>query len=153
MEKQMKKIRLMLTLILMVSFCVSASAEVKWYSLKEGMEKAKVEKKPVIVDFFFGKGCPRCEAIQKTVYDNAEISKKIMDDFIPVRVDLSKKLAPDEKALGDKFDYKDECLLLFLDYNGNVINGPKGQRLCFIDNVEPASFIENLEFVKGIKIK
>ena len=149
----MKKISMMLTLILIAFFCASAFAELNWYSLKDGMEKAKVEKKPMIIDFFFGKGCPRCEALQKNVYDNAAISKKITDDFVPVRVDLSKKLTPEEKAFGDKFEYKNDCLLLFLDYNGNVLNGPGGQRLCFIDNVEPASFIEYLEFVKGMKIK
>ena len=140
-------------MIIIAFLSIAASAEVRWYSLKEGMDKAKIEKKPVIVDFFFGKGCPRCELLQKNVYANAEISKKIMDDFIPVRVDLSKKLTPEEKAFGDKFEFKEDCLLLFLDYNGNVIAGPGGLRLCFVDNVEPAFFIEYLEFIKGMKIK
>ena len=149
----MKKVSIMLTLILIAFFCASVSAEVIWHSIKEGTAKAKVEKKPMIVDFFFGKGCPRCEKLQKNVYDNAEISKKIMDDFVPVRVDLSKKLTPEEKAFGDKFEFKEDCLLLFLDYNGNVIAGPGGLRLCFVDNVEPAFFIEYLEFIKGMKIK
>lgn len=149
----MRKISIMLVLILTAFFCAPVSAEVRWSSLKEGMEKAKVGKKPMIVDFYFGKGCPRCETLQKNVYGNAEISKKIMDDFIPVRVDLSRKLTPEEKTFGDKFEFKDDCLLLFLDYNGNIINGPGGQRLCFIDNVEPALFIEFLEFIKGMKIK
>jgi len=149
----MKKISIILTVIIIAFLSISASAEVRWYSLNEGTDKAKIEKKPMIVDFFFGKGCPRCEKLQKNVYDNAAISKKIMDDFIPIRVDLSKKLTLEEKTFGDKFEFKEDCLLLFLDYNGNVINGPGGQRLCFIDNVEPASFIEYLEFIKGTKIK
>ncbi len=124
------------------------SMEIKWFSLKEGMEKAKLEKKPMIVDFFFGKGCPRCEELQKGVYDNPAIAKKIMDDFIPIRVDLTKKLTAEEEKLGAKYDYKNDCLLLFLDPGGNIIKDPSGKRLCFVENVEPEWFIKYLDTVE-----
>lgn len=148
----MKKAGLVLVIIITAFFYASASAEVKWYTLKEGTEKAKAEKKPMLVDFFFGKGCPRCEALQKDVYDNEAIAKKIMDDFIPIRVDLTKKkLSPVEEALGNKYDYKNDCLLLFLDHNGNLIKGPGGKKLRFAEKVGPASFMGYLEFIKGMK--
>ena len=147
----MKKIyTLFLILAVMAVSYAPASAEVKWLTLKEGTEKAKVEKKPMIVDFFYGKGCPRCEALQKGVYDEPSISKKIMDDFIPVRVDLKEnKLTKEEDALGKKFDYKKDCMLLFLDSDGNVIKDPLGKRLCFVDTVEPKQFIEYLDMIKA----
>jgi thioredoxin-related protein len=126
-----------------------AYAEVKWLSLQEGMEKAKSEKKPMIVDFFYGMECPRCEALQKGVYDEPSISKKIMDDFVPVRINLKKELTREEEELGNKFDYKKDCLLLFLDSSGNVIKDPLGKRLCFIDTVEPKQFIEYLDMIKA----
>jgi thioredoxin-related protein len=124
------------------------SVGVKWVSLKEGMERAKSEKKPMIVDFFFGKGCPRCEQLEKGVYSNQAIAKKIMDDFIPIRVDLTKELTKEEEKLGEKYDYKKDCLLLFLDSGGNIVKDPSGKRLCFADNVDEEWFIKYLDMVK-----
>ena len=95
--------------------------KVKWLPLKEGMERARVEKKPMLVDFAVAKGCPRCDFLQKNVYSKDEIVRKINSDFVSILIDLSKKLTPEEKALGEKYDYKSDCLLLFLDYEGNVI--------------------------------
>lgn len=145
----MKKVYFLFLILSVMAVSYSpASAEVKWLPLKEGMEKAKVEKKPMIVDFFYGMECPRCAALQKGVYDEPSIAKKIMDDFVPVRVDLKKELSKEEEALGNKFDYKKDCLLLFLDSNGDIIKDPLGKRLCFIDTVEPKQFIEYLDMIK-----
>lgn len=138
---------LSIVFVLAMSSLLFASIEIRWFSLKEGMEKARAEKKPVIVDFFFGKGCPRCEAIQKAVYENPSIAKKIMDDFIPVKIDLTGKLTEEEERLGNQYDFKNDCLLLFLDHNGNVIKDPLGKRLCFVDNIEPEWFVRYLDTV------
>lgn len=145
----MKKIYA-LFVIVMVLFSVGAfgSSEIHWFSLKEGTEKAKAEKKPMIVDFFYGKGCPRCEVLQKGVYDNPAIAKKITDEFVPIRVDLTKKLTEEEEKLGNKYDFKNDCLLLFMDYQGNVMKDPSGKRLCFADTVEPEWFVQYLDMVK-----
>lgn len=134
---------------LMLSSTVFADEGVKWVSLKEGLEKAKAEKKPVIVDFFYGKGCPRCEFLQKNVYDDPAIAKKINNDFIAVRIDLTKTLTPEEEALGNRFEFKHDCLLVFLDHNENVIQDPSGKRLCFIDKVDPDWFVGYLDMVIG----
>ena len=145
----MKKLSLALIIVVLaMSSHAFGSMEIKWFSLKEGMEKAKLEKKPMIVDFFFGKGCPRCEELQKGVYDNPAIAKKIVDDFIPIRVDLTKKLTAEEEKLGTQYDYKNDCLLLFLDPGGTIIKDPSGKRLCFVENIEPEWFIKYLDTVK-----
>ena len=122
---------------------------VNWRSLKKGMEKAKAEKKPMLVDFGIIKGCPRCEFLQKNVYSSDKIVEKINSDFVPVFIDLGKDLTHEEKALGEKYDYKNDCLLLFLDYEGNVIKDPEGGKMCFADRVEPEVFIKYLEQVKS----
>ena len=145
----MKKVLLLATVFLFVACSYSYSADgVQWFSLKDGFAKAKLEKKPSIVDFFYGKGCPRCEKLQKYVYDDTTIAKKINDDFVPIRIDLTKPLTSEEDALGKKFDYKMDCLLLFLDYNGDVISDSKGKRLCFVDNVDPELFVSYLDTIK-----
>jgi len=146
---KVKKILLLVSLLLLVTCSHAFGADgVQWFSMKEGFAKSKIEKKPCIVDFFYGKGCPRCEKLQKYVYDDPIISKKIMDDFVPIRIDLTKPLTKEEDALGKKFDYKMDCLLLFLDHNGEVISDSKGKRLCFIDYVDPEWFVSYLDMIK-----
>lgn len=146
----MNKIIISLILILSAMSSPAFSSEgIRWLSLKDGMEKAKLEKKPMIVDFFFGKGCPRCESLQKNVYDKPSIAKKIAEDFIPVMVDLTKKITPEEEDLGKKYDFKNDCLLLFLDHNGNIIKDPSGKRLCFVEDIEPELFIRYLDMIKA----
>ena len=125
-----------------------ASDGVRWYSLKDGMEKARNEKKPSIVDFWYGVECPRCVRLQKNIYNDPMITKKIMDDFIPIRIDLNKPLTEEEDALGKKFDYKSDCLLLFLDHNGEVLSDTQGKRLCFMDSVDPEWFVAYLDMIK-----
>jgi len=146
----MKKVNmLVIMLILSAASLLFASDEIKWFSLNEGMEKAKAEKKPMIVDFYFGKGCPRCEALQKGVYNNPTIAKKIMDDFIPIKIDLTKKLSDEEKKLGNQYQYKNDCLLLFLDDKANIIKDPGGKSLCFVNNVDPEWFVKYLDMIKA----
>ena len=148
-DGSMKKVLLLATIFLLVACSYSYSeGGVQWLPLKEGFAKAKLENKPCIVDFFYGKGCPRCEKLQQNVYDDPIISKKIMDDFVPIRIDLSKPLNEEEEALGKKFDYKMDCLLLFLDHNGEIITDTQGKRLCFMDNVEPDWFVSYLDMIK-----
>lgn len=145
----MKKVLLLVAVYILVACSYSYSADgLQWFSLKEGFAKAKLEKKPCIVDFFFGPGCPRCERMQKYVYNDPVIAKKIMDDFVPIRIDLNKPLTEEEDALGKKFDYKMDCLLLFLDYNGEVITDTLGKRLCFADSVDPEWFVSYLDMIK-----
>jgi thioredoxin-related protein len=146
--KKRTHILMMFLVVLFMSSQTFGSAEVKWFSLKEGMEKAKTEKKPMIVDFFFGKGCQRCEELEKGAYSNPAVAKKIVDEFVPIRVDLTKKLTPEEEKFGNQYDYKNDCLLLFLDYDGNIVKDPSGKRLCFMENVEPEGFIKYLDMVK-----
>lgn len=144
-----KQIFLILFLVLMLTAgTVSAATDAGWLTLKDGLARSKAEGKPIIVDFFYGTGCPRCERLQKAVYEEPAIGKRIMDEFVPVRIDLTKKLSPEEEELGKKYDFKNDCLLLFLDKNGEIINGPGGKRLCFIDNLEPDVFLQYLDFIK-----
>ncbi len=134
--------------VLFANFALADSG-IKWYTLTDGQLKSKAEGKPVIVDFFFGKGCPRCEFLEKQVYSNPSIAKKIMDDFVPIRIDLTKKLSPEEQKLGEKYEFKNDCLLIFLDRSGNLVKDATGKKLCFIDKVDPDEFIRYLDTVKS----
>lgn len=148
----MKRIALLSILFAFVlnSFAFAVPAgDVKWFSLKDGTVKAKAEKKPVIVDFFFGAGCPRCEKLEKFIYSDPKIAKKINDDFVPIFIDLTKPLSKEEEELGNTYDYKNDCLMLFLDYDMNILKDPSGKKMCFVDHVEPDIFIGYLDTMKA----
>jgi thioredoxin-related protein len=147
----MKRMRIwmviMMAFLALPSFALAADG-VTWLTLKAGLEKAKLEKKPVLVDYYFGKGCPRCEKLDKEEYNNPAIAQKIMSDFIPVRVDLTKKLTEDEEKLGEKYQYKKDCMLLFLDSEGNIINDSKGKGLSCATMIDSEMFSQYLDMVK-----
>lgn len=131
------------------SSAFAVSSDVKWNNLKDGIVKATAENKPIIVDFFFGKGCPRCEKLEKGIYTNPAISKKINEDFVPVLIDLTKPLTREEEDLGTAYDYKNDCIMLFLDPEMKIIKDPSGRKMCFVDNIEPEIFIGYLDMIRG----
>ena len=143
-----RSVFVLLVLGLFVASSASAGDLVNWYTLNDGMARAKAEKKPVVLDFFYGKGCPRCEFLEKEVYSNPVIAKKIMEDFVPIRIDLKKKLSAEEQGLGEKYNFKNDCLLIFLDAKGDLVK-EAGKKLCFIDKVDPQEFIKYLDEAKA----
>lgn len=144
-----KPAMIMMVALFFFSSVALAGNSVKWYTLMEGQAKSKAEGKPVILDFFYGKGCPRCEFLEKEIYNNPAIAKKINADFIPIRVDLSKKLSSEEQTLGEKYSFKNDCLLVFLDLKGEIVKEAGGKKLCFIDKIDPDEFIKYLDMVKS----
>jgi hypothetical protein len=105
------------------------------------------KKKPMLIDFSVYEGCHRCEFMQKYVYSNDEIVDKINSDFIPIIIDLAKTLTPEEKSLGEKYDYQEDCLLLFLNHNKEVIHNQDDGKMCFADKIEPKVFINYLNYI------
>ena len=148
----MKKTTIFTMLFLFIlsipAFAVPAG-DVKWFSLKDGVDKAKAEKKPLIVDFFYSKDCPRCAKLEQNIYSEPKIAKKINDDFVPVFIDLTKPLSKEEEDLGKKYDYKNDCLMLFLDHDMNILKDPSGKKMCFVDHIEPDIFIGYLDMMKA----
>lgn len=125
-----------------------AAEKVAWVALPEAKKKALAENKPMIIDFFYNMSCPRCAMLEKNIYSEPKIARKINADFVAVRIDLTKELSAEETELGEKFDFKNDCLLLFLDPKGSVYKDPKGKKLCFVEGIEPELFIAYLDMVK-----
>ena len=90
----------------------------------------------------------RCDTLEEKIYSNCDIAGKISDDFIPVRVDLTRKLSDREMALGKQYNLRNECLLLFIDHKGNIIKGPGEKSLCFTEAMKPGQFIQYLDLIE-----
>jgi hypothetical protein len=85
--------------------------------------------------------------MQKNVYSNNKIVDTINSNFIPIFIALAKTLTPEEKALGEKYDYKEDCLLLFLNHNNEEIHNKDNGKMCFADKIEPEVFINYLNYI------
>ncbi len=146
----MKRVSLgLMVVVLALSSFVIAADRVTWLTLSEGTARAKVEKKPMLVDFYYGKGCPRCEQLDIGAYADPTIAKKVMADFIPIRVDLTKELTKEEQELGEKNKYNNECLLLFLDPEGKVLKDPGGKPLSCATMLDSETLNQYLDKVKA----
>lgn len=121
----------------------------RWHALPEGKRVAAAEHKPLLVDFYAPEGCSRCDKMAAHVYGNPEIARYIEEGFVLVRIDLTANLTREEIALGRKYDYNYDCLLVFLDPGGNVIEDLSGRRMCFTDYIEPQAFIDYLSRAKA----
>lgn len=137
-----------LFLVLFAPFANGADNQVKWHSFSEGRKKAEIEKKPMVVDFYTDHACPRCREMERHVYGNPEIARKLNSDFIPVRIDLGRDLEFEEKMLGERYGYREDCLLLFLDRNEKVMKDASGKALCFTSVVTPDAFLDYLEIAR-----
>lgn len=118
---------------------------IHWLKLAEGEKIAAEQKKPMVVDFATGAGCPRCEEMGKDAYKDPEVISRLNRDFVPVKVDLSRPLSDEERDLGNRFNYRNDCLLLFLDYKEKPIADPIEGRLCFVDAVSKNNFLKYLD--------
>jgi len=146
----MISVRLVIMLLVLGLSSLAAAAKdgIIWLPLSEGTAKAKAEKKPMLVDFFYGTGCPRCEALEKEGYKNETIIQRITADFIPIRIDLTKQLTKDEEELGEKYNRQEECLLVFLDSEGVIMKDSAGVNLRFTSAIATDMLILNLEMAK-----
>lgn len=123
------------------------ASQVNWHSLKEGLRMSENLKKPLLVDFGFEDGCHRCKYMQENIYGNDEILKKINSYFIPVFIHLYKPLTSQERQLGNKYDYKSDCLLLFMNHKSEVILNADGSDMCIVGKIEPNVFIDYLDHI------
>lgn len=117
---------------------------VTWHTLAEGKALAAAQKKPLIVDYYVPSGCNRCETMDRQVWGNEEIARQVNEGFVPVRVDLTRGMTAEEKALGERYDFHFDCLLLFLDSEGKVLEKAGGGRMCFAEFVDPKWFLNLL---------
>lgn len=60
------------------------SKELVWYGFEEGMEKAKREKKVLLVDAYTD-WCGWCKVMDRETYKNSEVIAKLNRDFVAVK--------------------------------------------------------------------
>ncbi|MFM8471174.1 MAG: thioredoxin family protein [Limisphaerales bacterium] len=122
----MKKLLLLLTATF-AAFTLTA-AEGEWLTdLTKAQDKAKTEKKLVLLDFTGSDWCPPCKNLHKTVLTSEEFSKFAKDNLVLVEVDFprskpqSAELKAANKKLSEKFNIEGYPTVIVLDANGKEV--------------------------------
>ncbi len=118
---------------------------IAWRTLSAGKAEAMERNMPVLVDFYYGPECHRCKMFDQKVYADPECVARITKDFVPVRVDLSRELSAEEKELSKALESGGECMLAFLDPQGNVIKDVSGERICTLAMLSRREFMDYLD--------
>ncbi len=122
----MKKLLLLLTATFAASTLLAAEGE--WLTdLAKAQEKAKAEKKLVLIDFTGSDWCPPCKSLHNTVLTSAEFTKFAKDNLVLVEVDFprskpqSAELKAANRKLSDKFNIEGYPTIIVLDAAGKEI--------------------------------
>ncbi|MGB1205123.1 MAG: thioredoxin family protein [Chitinophagales bacterium] len=83
-----------------------------WKSLEN---KAKIEKKPIILDFY-ADWCRPCKQMDRESLANEEVAAYIKENYIAYKVDTEK-----EKEIAENFKVENLPAFVFLDHNGQEI--------------------------------
>lgn len=133
-----------------------------YFTLAEGLAAAKVLKKPIMIDFT-GHSCANCRKMEKEVWKDPEVLKRMRENFVLVSlyVDESTELPLNEQYIkkdGDKvitegdrnldyeitkFGFNAQPLYMFLDLDGKPLSSVK-----YSYKPDISLFIAHLDAVK-----
>jgi thiol:disulfide interchange protein DsbD len=91
---------------------------VDWQPYSESLLlNAKIQNKPVIIDFY-ADWCAPCRELDEVTFHHPEIVKQAKQDFVMVKIDLTRKGNPIHERLLREYDVKGVPTVVFLDQEG-----------------------------------
>jgi protein disulfide-isomerase len=129
-----------------VAWQVSAGEEQWTTDLSKAQEKAKKEKKLVLVDFTGSDWCPPCKALHKNVFTSEEFLKYAKDNLILVEVDFPKgkpqstEVKKANEELAKKHLVEAFPTVIVFDSEGKELKRESGY-----DGAKPAQYIAKLK--------
>ena len=107
---------------------MSTAKKVIWISFDEGLAKANIEKKHMIVDFYTD-WCHWCKVMDEKTFNDAKVNKKLKERFITVRINAESRSETatykgktfSNVELTQAFGVKGFPSLAFLNPDGDII--------------------------------
>ncbi len=110
--------------------------QIQWFEYsEEKVKQAAIENKPIIIDFL-ADWCIPCKELDKFTFSAQEVIEN-SQNFIMLKVDLTKGSNPISRGLREKFKIKGVPTLVFLKSNGEEL-----------ENLRVIGFIEKENFLK-----
>ncbi len=139
-----------LAFILAICGMVAQLHAAEWLTdLPKALDKAKAEKKMVLMDFTGSDWCPPCKALHKTVLTSPEFEAYAETNLILVEVDFpnekpqTEELKASNKVLAQKYEIEGYPTVIVLDALGNQLSKKVGY-----SGTTTKSFIADLEKLK-----
>lgn len=137
----------------------------EWISFDKGLEKAKVDKKNIIVDFYTD-WCHWCKVMDEKTFKEPGINQKLVERFVTVRLnaeDGSQTASYKGKTysnieLTQAFGVRGFPSLLFMDMNGEIITivpgyVPAETFLYILDYIDQECYKKQMPFDEFMKKK
>jgi thioredoxin-related protein len=130
---------------------ISDTSTIDWQGYAQGMELAKIEKKPIFL-YFYADWCTYCKKLKKTTFKNKAVLNYLKNNFISITVDTDKK-----QELATQWSVRGLPTLWFLKPDNSKISSIPGyidakQFLHILKYIHTASYdkMNFQEFVKTL---
>ena len=110
---------------------------IEWYEFDTGLERARSNNKPVMIDFYYD-GCYWCDELDKNTYSDSKVTEK-SKSFVCVKVDAYEQTKYDGEELTADYNVNGYPTIVFLDTNQKEIHRVNGY-------VEAGPFLEDMDF-------
>ena len=114
---RMKKIFISFSIFLIIPTTQAQEINFEKGTWKDAVAKAKMQNKPIFIDFFTT-WCGPCKLLDQKVYSKPEVIQKMNANFINLKIDAEKGEGPD---LARKFEVSAYPFLVWADKNQNVL--------------------------------
>ena len=126
------------TIAVLLTWAAGAFSAVDWeHNYDAGLERAKKDKKLVMVDMYTD-WCGWCKKLDKDTYNDKGVGDKVAKDFVAVKLNPEK--SPKGATLAKQFGTTGYPHIVFVDATGKKVSEINGY-------LPPGEFLKRLEMI------